>query len=314
MPVRFAGDSVTLTADVEGAWSGPAVLLLHGGGQTRQSWGGTSQVLADVGFLALTVDQRGHGESDWAADGNYGISAYARDVRAVASQLGRPVALVGASLGGLASLLAVAEQPGVDATALVLVDVTPRMRQDGRDRIGDFMRGKPEGFASVEEAADAVSQYLPDRPRPKDVSGLRRNLRPGPDGRLHWHWDPKFLDSRLQDETKAISAAVGGVAAHGLRHRINNLVVDRQVSVPAAQAQRGHAPMQTTVHCAMTDLPDTPRLAGQHYDYLMQALKAYRKGSRQNPIMAAMAQLLTEQEIHELALYYSTQQGLAIKY
>ena len=60
------------------------------------------------------------------------------------------------------------------------------------------MRGKPEGFASVEEAADAVSQYLPDRPRPKDVSGLRRNLRPGPDGRLHWHWDPKFLDSRLQ--------------------------------------------------------------------------------------------------------------------
>jgi cytochrome c553 len=61
-------------------------------------------------------------------------------------------------------------------------------------------------------------------------------------------------------------------------------------------------------------MPDTPRLAGQHYDYLVQALAAYRKGSRQNPIMSAMAQPLTEQEIRELALYYSTQQGLAIKY
>ena len=114
MPVWFAGDGVSLTADAEGAWTGPAVLLLHGGGQTRQSWGGTSKVLADAGFLVVTLDQRGHGESDWATDGDYGISAYARDVRAVASQFGRPV-------------------------ALVLVDVTPRMRQDGRDRIGDFL-------------------------------------------------------------------------------------------------------------------------------------------------------------------------------
>jgi non-heme chloroperoxidase len=201
MTVRFTGSGVGLAADVEGAWSGPAVVLLHGGGQTRQSWGATSHVLADAGFLAVTVDQRGHGESDWASDGDYGIGAYARDVRAIIRHIGRPVALVGASLGGLASLLAVAEPPGADATALVLVDVTPRMRQDGRDRIGEFMRSRPEGFGSVEEAADTVSQYLPDRPRPKDVSGLSRNLRLGADGRLHWHWDPKFLDSRLESDT-----------------------------------------------------------------------------------------------------------------
>lgn len=201
MTVRFTGSDVGLAADVEGAWSGPAVVLLHGGGQTRQSWGATSRVLADAGFLAITVDQRGHGESDWASDGDYGIGAYAQDVRATIRHIGRPVALVGASLGGLASLLAVAEPPGADATALVLVDVTPRMRQDGRDRIGEFMRSRPEGFDSVEEAADAVSQYLPDRPRPRDVSGLSRNLRLGADGRLHWHWDPRFLDSRLESDT-----------------------------------------------------------------------------------------------------------------
>src|SRR6516165_8370864 len=140
MSVRFEAAGLTLAADVEGAWSGPVVVLLHGGGQTRQSWGATSRVLADAGFLAITVDQRGHGESDWASDGNYGIGAYAQDVRVIASQIARPVALVGASLGGLASLLAAAEPPQANVTALVLVDVTPRMRQDGRERIGEFMR------------------------------------------------------------------------------------------------------------------------------------------------------------------------------
>jgi hypothetical protein len=54
---------------------------------------------------------------------------------------------------------------------------------------------------------------------------------------------------RLQDETKAIFAAVGGVEARAAsRPRTNTLVVDRQV-------QRGHAPMQTTARCAKTDLP-----------------------------------------------------------
>jgi pimeloyl-ACP methyl ester carboxylesterase len=56
------------------------------------------------------------------------------------------------------------------------------------------MRAYPDGFASVEEAADAVSTYYPERPRPKDVSGLRKNLRLREDGRFRWHWDPRILD------------------------------------------------------------------------------------------------------------------------
>jgi len=59
--------------------------------------------------------------------------------------------------------------------------------------------------------------------------------------------------------------------------------------------------------------PETPRLAGQQYDYLVQALTAYRKGTRDNAVMSAMAKPLTEKEIGELASYFSRQQGLATK-
>jgi pimeloyl-ACP methyl ester carboxylesterase len=75
------------------------------------------------------------------------------------------------------------------------------------------MRANGDGFASVEEAADAVAQFNPLRPRPKDVSGLMRNLRER-EGRLYWHWDPNFLDhgelrpeavqSRLEDAARRI--------------------------------------------------------------------------------------------------------------
>jgi non-heme chloroperoxidase len=196
MTVRFrAANGIELAADVAGPWHGPAVVLLHGGGQTRHAWGGTTRALATQGFLALALDLRGHGESDWAPDGDYGIDAHAADLRAVVAELGRPALLVGASLGGLTTLVAAGEAPRLDAPAIVLVDVTPRIDPSGRDRIMEFMRAHPEGFASVEEAADAVSAFLPHRPRPKDVSGLAKNLRLDPDGRYRWHWDPAFMQA-----------------------------------------------------------------------------------------------------------------------
>ncbi|HEX6492566.1 MAG TPA: alpha/beta hydrolase [Candidatus Dormibacteraeota bacterium] len=196
MALRFRGaGSLDLVADAVGPWDGPPCLLLHGGGQTRHAWGGTTQALADAGFLALTLDQRGHGESGWASDADYSPDAYVADLREVLSQIGRPTALVGASLGGLASLLATGEPPGAPCSALVLVDITPRLDPGGRERIGRFMSSHGDGFASLEEAADAVAAYLPHRPRPADVSGLARNLRLEEDGRYHWHWDPAFVTS-----------------------------------------------------------------------------------------------------------------------
>jgi pimeloyl-ACP methyl ester carboxylesterase len=204
---EFVGrDGNRLASDAAGPESGPPAILLHGGGQTRHSWGTTLGALGDRGWRAYAVDLRGHGDSDWAADGDYTLDAFAGDLLAISKTLGTPPALVGASLGGVASLAAIGEHTDEDvARALVLVDVAPRMEEQGRMRIGMFMMENMEsGFASLEEVADAIQGYNPHRPRPSDLSGLAKNLRER-DGRWYWHWDPAFIGGRLggTDETRA---------------------------------------------------------------------------------------------------------------
>jgi pimeloyl-ACP methyl ester carboxylesterase len=105
--------------------------------------------------------------------------------------------LVGASLGGMTALTAAGEHPGL-ARGLVLVDVVVQVERKGVERIRDFMTARPDGFASLEEAADAIAAYNPHRPRPSNLDGLRKNLRLDADGRWRWHWDPAFM--RIDDE------------------------------------------------------------------------------------------------------------------
>ena len=205
----------------------PWVMLMHGGGQTRHAFSGTARDLARDGYSAVTVDQRGHGDSDWVPDG-YRSAALAADVLAVARALraesGRAPVVVGASMGGIASLLASAMEPAL-VGALVLVDVTPSMREDGVARVIGFMREHAEtGFSTVEEAADAIAAYLPHRPRPKSLDGLRKNLRHRADGRWYWHWDPRFLDSpdRFDAEADGVTARLRD-AARALR--VSSLLV-----------------------------------------------------------------------------------------
>ena len=193
--VRLRGDGVDLTADAYGDEHDPPIVLLHGGGQTRHAWGKAAATLAGNGWFTLSVDLRGHGDSQWSPGGDYGIGIFAADVRAIARSGTAPPVLVGASLGGLASLVAVGEGDQSIARALVLVDVTPRIEPEGAARIGGFMRQGMHGFARLEDAADAIAAYIPTRPRPADLSGLRKNLRER-DGRWYWHWDPRFIQNR----------------------------------------------------------------------------------------------------------------------
>jgi pimeloyl-ACP methyl ester carboxylesterase len=195
---HFDGRGVRLTGERwEGDPAGPVVLLLHGGGQTRHSWKRTAERLALSGRTAVALDARGHGESDWHPAQDYSLDGFVGDLTAFLATLPRPPVLVGASLGGITALIAAGEHPGI-ACGLVLVDVVVRVEAAGVARIREFMTSAPQGFASLEEVADAIAAYNPVRHRPQRLDGLRKNVRQHSDGRWYWHWDPAFM--HIDDE------------------------------------------------------------------------------------------------------------------
>jgi pimeloyl-ACP methyl ester carboxylesterase len=184
---------IRLAADTFGAPGAPAVLLLHGGGQTRHAWHATATNLTDAGWRAIAVDLRGHGESTHPRPAAYSLEDFAGDVRALTAAIADDPIVIGASLGGIAGLLALTESPAAPAAGLVLVDVAHRFQTRGGGRIVSFMEEHSDGFATLADAADAVAAYIPHRARPRDMYGLRHNLRRNDDGRWIWHWDPEIL-------------------------------------------------------------------------------------------------------------------------
>lgn len=196
----FVGQEANLlVADERGAATRGTVILAHGGGQTRHAWTATADTLAASGWRAISLDLRGHGDSAWSRTGDYRIEAFAEDLRCVTAQIGGRPAIVGASLGGLAGLFVEASLAPRTFSSLTLVDITPRMDPAGVAKIMGFMGKHIErGFASLEEAAEAISHYLPYRPPRSVNSGLRKNLRLHSDGRYRWHWDPRFVTSVME--------------------------------------------------------------------------------------------------------------------
>jgi pimeloyl-ACP methyl ester carboxylesterase len=206
--VVFRGfDGINLVADARGDPEAWPVLFLHGGGQTRHAWGKSAELIAARGWRTISLDQRGHGESDWAKNGDYSFTAFCADCIAVVDQLEKPPVLVGASLGGMAAMLAEGTSDREVSSGLVLVDIAPQSNPEGIKRIGDFMRSGIDGFESLEGAAAAIAAYTPQRKRETNPEGLLKVLRER-DGRWYWHWDPRVIQ---QDRTEVVATRLLGL-------------------------------------------------------------------------------------------------------
>ncbi|MHA3794458.1 alpha/beta hydrolase [Sphingomonas sp. YL-JM2C] len=201
-------DHVDLKLSALGSESGPIVVLLHGVGQTRYSWRGTMTGLAEQGYRVIAYDARGHGDSGWSASGDYSLAAMADDLHRMIGATSA-VALIGSSMGGLTSLHALGHGLLPQAHCFVMIDIALRQPPEGSERIETFMRAHLDGFASPDEAAEAINAYDPLRLRKMTGERVARSLK-ARDGRFYWHWDPRILKAR--DERDAMIAALADVA------------------------------------------------------------------------------------------------------
>lgn len=269
--IHFLGyDGLDIVADAFGDRSNPPVLFAHGGGQTRHAWGGAAEALGAAGFYAVTMDLRGHGDSAWCPDGNYAMEAYARDLVEVTATFKQQPSIVGASLGGLAGMIVEgASAPGT-FRSLTMVDITPRMEQAGVDQIMGFMAEKMvEGFASLDEAAEVIADYMPHRKRTKNLDGLAKNLRLHDDGRYRWHWDPAFV---------TISTRARGNREDGFLDKVaegvkcpTHLIRGKQSQIVSEEAVKHF--FEVIPHAEYTDISDAGHMiAGDKNDVFKEAV------------------------------------------
>ncbi len=247
------------------------VLLSHGGGQTRHAWGETGAMLAAKGYEVLSVDLRGHGDSAWDPHHDYRIETFSADLITLLETMDvGPAILIGASLGGIASLLAAGGEAAFRIRALVLVDITPHPRLEGIERIRAFMNSAPEGFADLDAAADAVAAYLPGRRRPRSTAGLMKNLRER-GGRLHWHWDPQFL--AVTSHAHEASGAVQETIAR--RITAPTLLVRGQQS-EVVSAEDAEAFRRLVPHSELVEVEDAAHMvAGDHNTVFGEAVVSF---------------------------------------
>lgn len=173
------------------AGSAETVLLLHGGGLTRHSWRRAARRLQREGISAVTFDQRGHGDSDWAADGDYRPERFAADLVAVLRTVDGPVRLVGHSLGAYVALMVASAEPA-RVRGLVMVDTVPRVHRPELQRLVDFLSGDTaQGFATPADAARHFNRFFPRMG--VTAATIEPALRRGADGRWQWHWDRRLV-------------------------------------------------------------------------------------------------------------------------
>ena len=182
----------------------PPLILLHGGRDHCRSWDWTARALREK-FHVIAPDLRGHGDSDWSAEGAYPMEAFVYDLAQLIHQLDlAPVTIVAHSLGGNISLRYTGLYPD-NVKKLVAIEglglspeLIKKMEAVGAaQRLRDWIDAKraasgrtPKRYATLAEATErmkAANDFLSDKQAAHlTLHGATRNE----DGTWSWKFDP----------------------------------------------------------------------------------------------------------------------------
>lgn len=166
----------------------PSLLCLHGITQTAHSWDEVAPALARTHHVRA-LDQRGHGDSTWAPDGDYRLTTQNGDIERFLGAIdAAPAILVALSMGGLVALTLAARRPDL-VRALVVVDIAPEVQRGGVDNIRTFVAATDE-LDTFEDFVQRAHSFNPRRSLDNIRARLRHNLRQLPNGRWTWKYDP----------------------------------------------------------------------------------------------------------------------------
>ena len=175
-----------------GSADNPWMLCVHGSAQNAHMWDFTALAFRHR-YHIVAIDQRGHGDSDWAPDAEYNRAAYVSDLGKVVDNLGMDsLVLMGLSLGGSNSVAYAAANPE-RVRALVVVDVGPEPQVGAENAANDFVT-QSDVLDSYEEFVQRVIAYSPHRPEWLIRRSLPHSLRQLPDGRWTWKYDSVLRD------------------------------------------------------------------------------------------------------------------------
>ena len=209
----FPSQRLTLSAIRWGAREAPVLLLVHGGRDQKRSWDALAQHLADQ-YQVIAYDLRGHGQSDWVSDGDYGVMDHVYDLASLVEHLQLDTfTLIGHSLGGNIALRFAGLFPEKPSKLVAIEGLGPspkmlaeREAQPMVERLHNWVEQRrtlsdrqPRLMANIAEAQARMAAAFPHLPDDLVHHLTKTGLRQNADGTVQWAYDPAGLGRSPSD-------------------------------------------------------------------------------------------------------------------